>query len=101
MKDKKKDLIELEGFGDKSVGNLLESIEVSKENSVERLIFAIGISGIGEKNAKLLAKSYKNMDNLINATYEELESIKDMGPILVDRDLYGALGSEVNIKQFT
>lgn len=82
LKDKKKDLIELEGFGDKSVNNLMESIEVSKENSVERLIFAIGISGIGEKNAKLLAKRYKNIDNLINATYEELESIKDMGPIL-------------------
>lgn len=82
LKDKKKDLIELEGFGDKSVNNLIESIEVSKENSVERLIFAIGISGIGEKNAKLLAKRYKNIDNLINATYEELESIKDMGPIL-------------------
>lgn len=82
LKDKKKDLIELEGFGDKSVNNLMESIEVSKDNSVERLIFAIGISGIGEKNAKLLAKRYKNIDNLINATYEELESIKDMGPIL-------------------
>ena len=82
LKDKKKDLIELEGFGDKSVNNLIESIEVSKENSVERLIFAIGISGVGEKNAKLLAKRYKNIDNLMNATYEELESIKDMGPIL-------------------
>ena len=82
LKDKKKDLIELEGFGDKSVNNLMESIEVSKENSVERLIFAIGISGIGEKNAKLLAKKYRNIYNLMNATYEELDSIKDMGPIL-------------------
>ena len=75
-------MIELEGFGDKSVNNLMESIEVSKENSVERLIFAIGISGIGEKNAKLLAKKYRNIYNLMNATYEELDSIKDMGPIL-------------------
>ena len=79
---KRKELVELEGFGEKSVSNLIESIENSKSNSLERLIFALGINGIGEKNAKVLAKRYQNIDELINANYEELMNINDMGPIL-------------------
>ena len=82
LDNKKKELIELEGFGEKSVGNLINAINDSKRVSLERLLFAIGISGIGEKNAKLLAKKYKNIDNLMNATYDELYNIKDIGPIL-------------------
>ncbi len=79
---KKQELTELEGFGEKSISNLLESIEKSKENSLERLIFALGIKGIGEKNAKILAKKYKNIHELENASIDELNSIKDIGPIL-------------------
>lgn len=82
LKSRKKELIELEGFGEKSVSNLINAIENSKNNSLERLLFAIGISGIGEKTAKLLAKKYKNIDNLINANFDELNNIKDIGPIL-------------------
>ena len=82
LKDQKEDLIELEGFGNKSVNNLLENIEESKNNSLEKLLFAIGIPGIGEKNAKVLAKKYNHIDNLINASIEELTNISDIGPIL-------------------
>lgn len=82
LKDKKEDLIELEGFGNKSVDNLLTSIEASKSNSLERLLFAIGIPGIGAKTAKVLAKKYDNIDNLMNASLEELTNIKDIGSIL-------------------
>ena len=82
LDSRKKELVELEGYGEKRISNLLESIKVSKKNSLERLIFALGISGIGEKNAKILAKRYQNIDNLINATYSELTSINDIGPIL-------------------
>ena len=82
LDEKKNELIELEGFGEKSITNLLNSINDSKQNSLERLIFALGISGIGEKNAKVLAKRYNRLDNLINAKYEELVTINDMGPIL-------------------
>ena len=82
LKDKKEDLIELEGFGNKSVDNLLTSIEASKSNSLERLLFAIGIPGIGAKTAKVLAKKYDNIDNLMNASLEELTDIKDIGSIL-------------------
>lgn len=82
LKEKKKELVELEGFGEKSIGNLINSIEVSKGNSLERLIFALGINGIGEKNAKILAKKYINIDNLFNVTEDELNGINDIGPIL-------------------
>ena len=82
LDEKKKELMELEGFGEKSVTNLINAINDSKKNSLERLLFAIGISGIGEKNAKLLAKKYKTIDNLIKESYDELNNIKDIGPIL-------------------
>ena len=82
LKNKKDELIELEGFGKKSINNLLEAIEKSKENSMERLLFALGIEGIGEKTSKILSKKYKNMENLISASYEDLKSIYDIGEIL-------------------
>lgn len=82
LKDKKEELIELEGFGDKSVNNLLYNIENSKKASLEKLLYAIGIKGIGEKNAKILAKKYYTLEKLMSATEEELQSIPDIGPIL-------------------
>jgi len=75
-------IIDLEGYGLKKVTNLLEAIENSKNNSLERLIFGLGISGIGAKNAKLLASRYNNIHNLENATYEELVEIRDIGDVL-------------------
>ena len=82
LSEHKEDIIELEGYGLKKVTNLLLAIEESKQNSVERLIFGLGISGIGSKNAKLLASTYKDMEHLSNATYEELIEIKDIGDVL-------------------
>lgn len=79
LKNHKIDLTRLEGFGEKSINNLLEAIEKSKENSLERLIFALGIPHVGSKTAKIIAKQYMNMDNLMNATLENLISIKDIG----------------------
>ena len=82
LSKEKEDLIELEGFGNKSVSNLLISIENSKNNSLERLINGLGISGIGVKSAKLLAARYETMRNLMNASIEELQNIKDIGSVL-------------------
>ena len=59
LKDHRKDLVELEGFGDKSIDNILEAIENSKNNSLEKFIFALGIPNVGEKTAKILARRYK------------------------------------------
>lgn len=80
----KKDLIELEGYGNKSVDNLLAAIEDSKGNSLERLLFGLGISGIGDKTALLLVKMFKNVDNLMNASYDDFKNIKDIGPTLAE-----------------
>ncbi len=78
------ELTELEGFGPKSITKLLDNIEESKSRSLERLVFALGIKGIGEKNAKILAKRYGSLDALMRATREELTSINDIGPILAE-----------------
>ena len=77
-----KDLIRLEGYGDKSVSNLLEAIEKSKENSLERLIFALGIPYVGSKTAKILAIKFETMDNFENASFDDLVSIPDIGDII-------------------
>lgn len=97
LKNKKEELIELEGFGNKSVDNLLTSIEASKSNSLERLLFGLGISGIGAKTAKVLAKKYNNIDNLMSASKEELTNIKDIGNILAT-NIYDYFQSEKNIE---
>lgn len=81
---KREELISLEGFGNKSVDNLLDAIENSKDNSLERFLFAIGISGIGAKTAKVLAKRFGNLDNLMMADYDTLIGIQDVGPILAN-----------------
>lgn len=78
----KKELMELEGFGEKSISNLLFEIELSKSNSLERLLFGLGIRHVGFKTAKILAKKYGNLDNLIRANYEELVNIKDIGEVI-------------------
>ena len=78
----KEELTLLEGFGNKSIEAILKSIEESKQNSLDRLLFALGINGIGAKTAKLLCKYYTTIDSLIDATEEELATIRDIGPTL-------------------
>ena len=73
------ELKELEGFGNKSIENLLIEIENSKHNSLDRLIFGLGIRYVGRKTAKILAKIYKNIYKLFDVTYNELINIGDIG----------------------
>ena len=82
LKDHKKDLTRLEGFGEKSINNLLDAIENSKNNSLERLLFGLGIPHVGSKTAKLLSMHYETLDNLMNASIEELTNIRDVGEII-------------------
>ena len=91
------ELKELEGFGNKSIENLLTEIENSKHNSLERLIFGLGIRYVGKKTAKLLARTYKTMDNLIKTTYDELKEISDIGESIAN-SVYEYFKSDVNIK---
>ena len=82
LKDHAKELVRLEGFGEKSINNLLEAIEKSKENSLERLIFGLGIPHVGAKTAKVLAQKFETLDKMIESTEEELTKIPDIGGII-------------------
>lgn len=82
LKNHEQDLTRLEGYGDKSVTNLLNAIEDSKKNSLERLLFGLGIPHVGAKTAKILARKYKELDNLMVVTEEELTTIPDIGEII-------------------
>lgn len=82
LKHHKDDLIRLEGYGEKSVNSLIEAIEKSKENSLERLIFGLGIPNVGSKTAKTLSEHYKNLTFIEEATIEELTKINDIGNII-------------------
>lgn len=96
LKNHKEDLMELEGFGEKSINNLLSSIERSKSNSLEKVLFALGIRHVGKKTAKVLAKRYKNIDNLIKASEEELTNINDIGAIIA-KSVKEYLSNEENL----
>ena len=82
LENHRKDLITLEGYGNKSVANLLDAIDASKNNSLERLIFGLGIKHVGSKTAKVLARKYKTLDGLMNAGVDELVQIPDIGEVI-------------------
>ncbi len=75
----KEDLMELEGYGSKKVNNLLTEIENSKNLSLERLLFGLSIRHVGQKTADILARNFKNIDNLMNASVEDIAAVKDIG----------------------
>ncbi len=73
------DLSNLERMADKSSKNVIDSINQSKNRDFWRIVYALGIPGVGSETAKLLAKHFKNIDNLIASNYEELVNIKGIG----------------------
>ena len=77
---KREDLLELEGFAEKKVDNLLEAIDLSRQQSLARLINALGIRGVGEVNAETLTHFYQDLDELKAADYESLQQIEGFGP---------------------
>lgn len=76
------EIIALDGWQAKSIDNLLEAIEKSKGNSLERVLFGLGIKEVGSKMAKFLSKVYKNIDALADASEEELMELPDVGPVV-------------------
>ena len=84
LHNRREDILQMEKFGAKSYDNLIEAIENSKANSLERLINGLGIRQVGEKAAKVLAAHFKNMDSLMNASFEELSEIRDVGPVTAE-----------------
>lgn len=74
------ELLELEGFAEKKVQNLLASIQAAKDRSLARLIGALGIRGVGNTIASLLVEHYHSIDELAAATVEDLQTIEGLGP---------------------
>ncbi|MCR5095390.1 MAG: NAD-dependent DNA ligase LigA [Erysipelotrichaceae bacterium] len=84
LHNRKDEILQMEKFGEKSFDNLIEAIENSKNNSLERLINGLGIRQVGEKASKILSARFKTMDAFMNASLEELSAIKDIGPITAE-----------------
>ncbi len=76
------DITELENFKEKSANNLLTAIEKSKSNPLDRLVFALGIRNIGQASAKLLCDKFGDLDNIINASAEDIASIDGFGEVM-------------------
>lgn len=98
LENHRKDLITLEGYGNKSVANLLDAIDASKNNSLERLIFGLGIKHVGSKTAKVLARKYKSLDKLMEASVDELVQIPDIGEGIA-RSVYEYFHDDVNLEE--
>lgn len=84
LKEKKDKILSLEKFGEKSFENLIEAIEKSKQNSLDKLLFGLGIRQVGSKASKVLADRFLDIDNLLNANIEDLQNIRDIGDITAD-----------------
>jgi len=80
----KKDLLGLERFADKSAQNILDEIEKSKKLPLERVIYGLGIRMVGERTAQFLGEHFGSMDDLMNASQEELEAVNEVGPKIAE-----------------
>ncbi|MGN0656212.1 MAG: NAD-dependent DNA ligase LigA [Ruminiclostridium sp.] len=78
------DLLMLPGFKEKSAGNLIAAIEKSKENQLDRLIFALGIKGIGRRSAELLCRKFGDMNSIMSASAEDISAIDSFGSVLAE-----------------
>ncbi len=81
LSNQKEKLLSLEKLGELSVQNLLNAIEASKNRPLEKLIFALGIRQVGERTARDLALKYESLESFREATYDDLVSIPEIGPI--------------------
>ncbi len=79
LKNHKEELVELDRMGEKSVQNLLDAIEASKANTLNRLIFALGIRMIGQRASQVLANEFESIDAMFAADYDKLICIPEIG----------------------
>lgn len=91
------DIMEIEGFGTKKIDSILFGIEMSKHNSLEKLIYGLGIKRVGNKNALLLAKKFKNMKSLMEASIFDIANVHDLGNVIA-RNVYYYFRNDDNIK---
>jgi DNA ligase (NAD+) len=98
FKLKKADLVRLERQGEKSVDNILKSVENSKKTTLARFIYAFGIRFVGEQTAKLISDHYIHLDRFLSATSESLLEIPEIGPKVAD-SILNWLGNKNLVKQ--
>lgn len=91
------DITELDNFKEKSANNLLSAIEASKNNSLDRLVFALGIRNIGQASAKLLCDKFGDLDNIMAATAEQIAQIDGFGEVMA-ASVYKAFHEEHMIR---
>ena len=89
-------IVEIDGWSHKSIDNLLAGIEKSKSNSLEKLLFGLGIKEVGSKMARTLARRFNTLDNLMSATLEDLTRINDVGEVVAN-SIYSYFRDEHNI----
>ncbi len=94
----KEELINLEKFQEKKAENLLKSLEKSKKIEFSRFLYGIGISEVGIKTARDLAKNFKTLENLQNATFEQIDEIEDIGEIIA-QNIFDFFKNEDNLKE--
>ena len=82
LDQRREEIIQIDGWSNKSIDKLLNAINESKKQSLERLLFGLGIKEVGEKMAKTLAKKYRELEAFYNLTVDDLLNIKDVGPVL-------------------
>ncbi len=82
--EKKEQLIQMEKLGEKSVENIISSIEVSKSMNLDKLLFALGIKNVGAKVASVVCSKFSTIDEIINANYNELIAIDDVGETIAN-----------------
>ncbi len=92
------ELMMLEGFKEKKIENLVNSLIRSKEPTLDSFIYALGIDGVGKKTAKDLAKKYKSIDNLKNAEIEELLTVPEIGNIIAE-NIFSYFRDDDNLKE--
>lgn len=92
------DIVELDRFGDKKAENLIGAIAKSKNTTADRLLFALGIDGIGKKTAKDLIKRFGTIESLVSATKEDLTAVDGIGDVLAD-NIVGYFKDEENLQE--
>ncbi len=101
LKSRALELMSHDGFGDKSVQHLFDSIEDSKHQELDKLLFAFGIRHVGEKAARILAENYLHLDNIMKSDVETLMGIKDIGEAIANSVVdFFQLESTKNLVEF-
>ena len=80
LKNYREELIQIDRLGEKSVDSILDAIEVSKNNPLDRLITGLGIKLVGSKVSKILANKFKSLENLRTKKFEDFIQIDEIGP---------------------